>query len=94
MSVLPFRPRQPMTSPATPWLRLRSAAYEYAHHLLNRLGVPGAIRTMRHHDPLTGHAFAVHVGLYYTTVTVDGRDYYFDRLTGAFDGTGSSIADR
>lgn len=57
---------------------------------LNIAHAPGAIRAMDHEDKLAGQHIAVLVGELYTCVSVNGRDYYFDRLTGKFDGTGSA----
>lgn len=51
---------------------------------------PGAIRNLDHHDELTGQHLQVKVGLLYTCVSVDGRDYFFRRYSGHFDGTGTS----
>jgi hypothetical protein len=55
---------------------------------LNRLGVPGAIQNVSVEDALTGHVLSVAVGATYVRLTVNDRDYYFDRVTGRFDGTG------
>ncbi len=52
--------------------------------------VPGAIRDFEHYDEVTGQQISVRVGLLYTRIRVDGRDYYFDRVSGRFDGTGTS----
>lgn len=57
--------------------------------LLNRAGVPGAIQPMSYHDNLTGQQIDVRVGMLFTVLTVNEHDYYFDRMTGRFDGTGS-----
>ena len=57
--------------------------------LLNRLGVPGAVQNVELTDNVTGQKVAVTVGEFYVRLTVDGRDYYFDRITGRFDGTGT-----
>jgi hypothetical protein len=56
---------------------------------LNRLSAPGAIREMEFRDQLAGQHIAVSVGELFVCMSVNGRDYYFDRLTGRFDGTGS-----
>jgi hypothetical protein len=39
-------------------------------------------------DGVTGQKVAVSVGDLFVRLSIDGRDYYFDRLTGRFDGTG------
>ena len=55
---------------------------------LFRANVPGAIRDIELHESLTGRFFSVFVGEYYVCVRVDGDNYYFDRITGRFDGLG------
>lgn len=58
---------------------------------LGRIGAPGAVKDMHIKDTLTGQEVAVHVGALFTRISVNGRDYYFDRITGRFDGTGSAL---
>lgn len=70
---------------------LAGRARETIHRLLNRLGVPGAIQPMQHRDALTGQRIDVHVGVLFTRITINGRDYYFDRVTGRFDGSGQRV---
>lgn len=68
-----------------PWkYRLR----RFVAWLLHRFGCPGFVRVIEYQDPLTQDTFAVRCGPRFTRITVRGRDYYFDRLTGEFDGTG------
>ena len=59
-------------------------------HLLNKLRVPAAIRPMEVIDEVTKQHVAVAVDDLFVRVSVNGRDYYFDRLTGRFDGTGNA----
>lgn len=59
--------------------------------LANRAGVPGAVTSVDLIDGADGPRFAIKVGNWYTVVSVGNRDYYFNRLTGRFDGTGSTI---
>lgn len=56
--------------------------------LLQRLLVPGLVRPMEMFDPVTGIRLAIVTSPHFTKITVNGREYYFDRLTGRFDGTG------
>lgn len=60
--------------------------------VLNRLGIPGAIQDADIDDPLTGNHIKVRVGVLFTKVSVNGRDYYFRRLSGRFDGTGAGCS--
>ena len=55
---------------------------------LNHLRAPGMIRSTSINDPLSGQQIEVAVQQSFVKLTVNGRDYYFDRLTGKFDGTG------
>jgi hypothetical protein len=75
---------------ATPWQRLKERLRQLAGQMLSRLGAPGAIANAEIKDALTGQELSVTVGTCYVRLSVDGRDYYFDRLTGRFDGTGAS----
>jgi hypothetical protein len=38
----------------------------------------------------TGQCLSVWVGEHYVRLSIDGQDYYFDRVTGRFDGMGAS----
>jgi hypothetical protein len=67
---------------------LKSRARQWAGRILTRVGVPGAIKPMETIDGVTGQKVAVSVGDLFVRLSIDGRDYYFDRLTGRFDGTG------
>jgi len=58
--------------------------------VLNKLGVPAAIQPMEITDEITKQHVAIAIDDLFVCVSVDGRDYYFDRLTGRFDGTGST----
>jgi hypothetical protein len=68
---------------------LKGRLRERLGRLLNRMGAPGVIRDMEVNDKAAGHTVAVAVGDLFVKLTVNGRDYYFDRVTGRFDGTGS-----
>lgn len=58
---------------------------------LNWLGVPGFIRPMEMYDELITHSLLqVRVTPLFTIVTVDGKDFYFYRISGKYDGTGMS----
>jgi hypothetical protein len=58
--------------------------------LLNKLRVPAAIQPVEFTDEITKQRVAVTLDDVFVRISVDGRDYYFDRVTGRFDGTGSS----
>jgi hypothetical protein len=60
--------------------------------LMNRLGVPGAVRDIHLKDALTGYEIEVETGILYTRISLNGRDFYFHRLSGRFGGTDSGCA--
>lgn len=45
------------------------------------------IKPFEYEDLLTGHKVSVQVNPYYSILSVDGREYYFEKETGKFDGT-------
>jgi hypothetical protein len=59
---------------------------------MNRLGAPGFIRDIEIQDEVSGHSISLHVGRLFTRLSVDGRDYFFPRLSGHLDGTGSGCS--
>ena len=63
-------------------------AREWLGMLANWARAPGAISPAEIHDPLTGQNITVTVGALLVRLTVNGRDFYFNRFTGHFDGTG------
>ena len=69
---------------------MRSRAREGLGRLLNKFGVPGIIKPVEFTDEITKQHIAVAVDDLFLRVSVDGRDYYFDRLTGRIDGTGGT----
>lgn len=86
-SVIKFFPC-PTTDGATWWDIWRGTIRERIGAMLNRLGCGGLVKSVKIDDGLTGQCIEVAVGSLFTKITVNGRDYYFRRLTGAFDGTG------
>lgn len=68
---------------------LKGRARQWLCRILNRAGVPGVIQPVEFDDQFTGQHVAVSVGELFMRFSVGGRDYYFDRLTGHFDGTGT-----
>jgi hypothetical protein len=52
------------------------------------LRVPGALSDARMTDALTSDEIEICVGPLFTRISVNGRDYYFRRLSGKLDGSG------
>ena len=84
--------RIPRAAPtdASWWDVMRERLVQQLGRLLRRVGVPGAIQNIELADKHTGQQVSVHVGELYVRLTVNGRDFYFNRFTGHFDGTGSA----
>ena len=66
------------------WGRVR----QWLGRTANALRYPAVVQPMEISDPVTGCSIEIRVGSLFTVISVDGRDYYFKRLTGRFDGTG------
>lgn len=45
------------------------------------------IKPFQYEDKLTGHKITIRKSRYYSILSVDGRQYYFESDTGEFDGT-------
>jgi hypothetical protein len=56
--------------------------------LLNGLRIPGIVRDYKIADPVNNQIIIISVGALFTRISVNGRDYYFHRLTGKYDGMG------
>ncbi len=82
------KPELPASMGATRVQILRGRIREAAGRLMTTLRAPGAIRDTEIDDTLTGQNIRIRVGHSFTRITINGRDYYFDRLSGRFDGTG------
>jgi hypothetical protein len=74
---------------ATRWQIMVGRLGETVAHLLNRLGCPAAIQPMNYRDGLTGDEIEITLRHSYSVISINGRDFYFDRVTGRFGGTGS-----
>lgn len=58
---------------------------------LNLLRAPGFVRPIDIQDELTGAHLKVQITTLYTIITVDGNDFYFERITGKYDGSGYQV---
>jgi hypothetical protein len=67
----------------------RTRMQETLGRLMNRFGFPGIIRDCVIEDELTHQKIEVRRGVLFTKITVNGRDHFFDRITGKFGGSGS-----
>ena len=49
------------------------------------------IKPFVYHDKVTGQTISLKESPFYTTLSINGRAYYFIRETGKFDGTGMAV---
>lgn len=71
------------------WHRKTSRVREQLSRLANWIKLPGAVANTRIEDSLTSQVIEIRTGVLFTRISVNGRDYYFRRFSGVFDGTGS-----
>lgn len=86
-----FTGRNALQANARWWEGLCAGLGENFGKLLNWFGVAGFVQPMEIRDTLMGSNISVRVSGYFTVISVDGRDFYFKRLTGEYDGSGMSI---
>ena len=89
-----FSEGRPGTSGANIWQRYRSLLKIFFCRRLNNLKIPGFVRSMEYKDELTGQYIRIEVQVLFTRISINGRDYYFRRLSGRFDGTGMGCSRR
>jgi hypothetical protein len=71
---------------------LKSRIRQYVGKILGRVQLPGAVASTTIDDALSGQRLEIKVGTICTRISVNGRDYYFSRLSGKFNGTGSGCS--
>lgn len=69
------------------WERIK----QRAGYLFNSLGVPGFVKPTKVYDRLTNTHIEVRLGGSFTVVSVGGKDYYFRRFTGEYEGSGMGV---
>ena len=60
----------------------------------NRLRIGGCVQPIVMDDPVTGQHLGIRLGPLFTVVSVDGRDYYFRRFSGKYDGAGTGCSNQ
>ena len=71
---------------------LKSRVRQYLGMILGRVQVPGVIASTTIYDSFSGQKLEIKVGVICTRISVNGRDFYFSRLSGKFEGTGSGCS--
>ena len=82
----------PTYSPYTAHRRLKDWVQSLVFGLLGTLRFPGLIKPLVYKDAVTGDFLQIETRKRFTVLSVNGRDYYFRRWTGKFDGTGFGCA--
>ena len=72
------------------WDKGRREGRKSLGRFLNWLGVPGFIQPLEMDDLVTGWHLSIRVSPLFTVISVEGREFYFYRRNGKFDGTGMS----
>jgi hypothetical protein len=80
----------PVREGATTLDVIKGRLREALGRLATRLGLPGAMQPIELLDEATGQHIGVTVGTLTVRLSVNGRDFYFDRLTGRYVGAGMS----
>src|ERR1700690_3787277 len=75
------------------WMRLRDAAQNVAGWSLEKLRSPARLKPFEFVDPNTNETVYVYTDRLYSVLCVGQRRFYFDRITGAYDGTSSALPD-
>src|SRR5436309_14944377 len=80
------------TTEATRFQIYRGRTAEIVGRCLLWLRIPGLVRPVEYYDEVSGIRLSVRTSLLFTKISINGRDFYFRRLSGQFDGTGQGSA--
>jgi len=71
---------------------LKSRIRQCVGKILGHMQLPGMIASTTINDSFSGQRLEIKVGVICTRISINGRDYYFSRFSGKFDGTGSGCS--
>lgn len=74
--------------------RVRSAVRGIAGLALQKLDAPARIREFEYIDSVTNETVYLSTGARYSVLHVGDRQFFFERTTGRFDGTCTSLVER
>lgn len=72
-------------------LRLRDLWRECLGWVLEKLHSPAKIKEFEYVDPITNETVYLSTGTRYSVLRIGNSHFFFNRLTGQFDGTGTSL---
>lgn len=81
------------TSKEPLWSKVGSRLRGIAGRILESVHVPARIREFEYIDPVTNETVYLSTGARYSVLHVGGKQYFFERLTGRFDGTGALLVE-
>jgi len=76
------------------WMKLHDGVRNLLGWGLERFRAPARLKPFEFVDPETNETFYVYTDRLYSVLCVGQRRFYFDRITGAFDGTALELSDR
>lgn len=91
----------PFPAPSRPASRMHPSSLWWRYHccrdwlriqvcrLVNWVNIPGTIANFEVDDEVSGLRIEARTGIFFTRLSINGRDFYFRRFSGKFDGTGS-----
>jgi hypothetical protein len=75
------------------WLRAKSAVLNGLGWCLEKTGAPAKLKEFEFIDPETNETIYLSTGIRYSVLHVGNKRFFFDRATGVFDGTSTSLQD-
>lgn len=75
------------------WMTLRDAVRNTAGWSLEKFRSPARLKPFEFVDPETNETTYLYTDRLYSVLCVGQRRFYFDRVTGAFDGTSLELSD-
>jgi hypothetical protein len=75
------------------WLRVKGAVLDSIGWAMNRVHSPARLRPFEYVDPDTDETLYLYTDKRLSVLCVGPRRYYFDRITGKFDGVSARVVD-
>jgi hypothetical protein len=85
---------RPIVGPRTVWANLKGVLRQFAGWSLEVFHAPARLEPFEFVDPLTNETLYVYTDRLYSVLCVGQRRFYFDRITGAYDGASLEFPDR
>jgi len=75
------------------WLCLKDAARNFIGWCLEKVGAPAKLRVFEFVDPISDEVIYLYTSTRFSVLCIGDRRFYFDRISGAFDGVSSAAPD-